>query len=136
MSVLQFPRLPSYVEPVLRDWSDLFATRLEAIFNAPQLNGLVALSQLIGTADTPGSLTIPSTQNDILLKWGADTIAAASTTQPVVFSTEYPNACWVALICGTSNNLILSAQTILTTGFTATASAKTGTTFNWLAIGN
>lgn len=138
MALGQLPRLSTLSKSGVQEWSDQFAGRLENLFQSPRRIGLVEIIQFALVADQPGSLVIPTSTLDILLQWGTDTIAGASSAQAVTFPVMYETAAFFAIAIGDGTNAFpYSISALSLTGFTANAS-NGGLTddFMWLAIGS
>lgn len=125
-------------DAAVRDWASQFAARLEFLFAYPPQVGIPALSQFTASAASGGYLTIPSIGGNIVLAWGADSLASPNVTKAITFAKAFPTACWAVVPAGADTHAIsYSASSIATTGFTVNASSSTGTrAFNYVAVGN
>lgn len=140
MSIRQFPRMPRAPKPEqVVQWADSFLDVLTSILTAPSQNGLVGMDQFRSVASASGSLKLPSTASALQIGWGTDSIANATTTKAVTFTTAFPQSCWVVLISqtGASGPFAFKSSSVARTGFTATANnAGTACDFFYVAIGN
>ena len=64
------------------------------LVNKTYVDSAAALSAILGTFSTTGQLSIPTTTNTLIMKWG-QTAGSGQLTQ-VTFAAAYPNAIFVA----------------------------------------
>ena len=134
----QLPRLVLLTLGGIREWSDQAMQRLEFLFASPRQIGIAEIIQFQAIADTPGYLTIPTPQGNIILQWGSGTITYPAQSEPVTFPIEYASNAWVAFAISaeSSHRFPYGVNDLTTTGFTAWADNGGDDSFYWFSIGN
>jgi hypothetical protein len=110
------------------------------LVNKTYVDSVAALSSILGTFSTTGQISIPTTTNTLIVKWG-QTNGLGQLTQ-VTFGAAFPNAIFIALASPVMNTAASSdgqhgVFNLLTTGFQINQANK-GAAVNpwcWIAIG-